>query len=396
MSGFTTTGITMLSGLDHMPKSILFWHSLTQWLGGLGILGLFLAVAYKGGGSHRLFGAESHKIEVDRPAPGLTNTIKILWSIYAAFTVLVFLGLLLAGMSAFDSLCHTFTALSTGGFSPHDASIEFYRLNGYTHFRLMEYILIAGMILGGMNFLVHYRFLTGRIRALVEGIEMKYLWGIIGAFTAIILAEHYINYGGERAGGPLTPEFWRIFEENVRTVLFQVTSILTTTGFGTRDIGSPFFGQAARQLFLAAMLIGGCVGSTGGGIKILRVVILTGLIRRELFRLRSPRSALSTIFVDGKPVSIDEIQRVSALFFTWVFLLLAGGAVTALLSHHDGLASFSGMFSALGNIGPCFIPVREMALLHPVIKVVYIFGMLAGRLEILPVLILLNPRVWQH
>ena len=136
MSGFTTTGITMYTGLDHMPKSILFWRALTQWVGGLGILTMFLAVSTRVEGSHQLFGAEGHKIEVDRPVPGLVNTIHILLGIYGLFTVVIILSLFALGMSFFDSICHSFAALATGGFSPYDASIEYYRITGHPNLHL--------------------------------------------------------------------------------------------------------------------------------------------------------------------------------------------------------------------------------------------------------------------
>ena len=170
-------------------------------------------------------------------------------------------------------------------------------------------------------------------------------------------------------------------EENFRLVLFQVISIITTTGFATQDIGSAFFGHVARQLFLVMMVIGGCVGSTGGGIKI--------------FRLRSPVKTVSTILIDGKPLGSHEVYRVAGLFFTWIVLLVLGGSITALLSQLNALQAFSGMFSALGNIGPCYIPYEQNSQLHPVIKLVYIFGMLAGRLEILPVLLFFSPKAWR-
>ncbi len=394
MSGFTTTGITMYTGLDQMPASIIFWRALTQWLGGLGIVTFFLAVTHRGGSAHRLFGAESHKIDVGRPVPGIARTVKILWGIYGAFTILIVLGLMAAGMSAFDSVCHSFTALSTGGFSPYDASIEHYRLAGFSHYVFIEYVLILGMLLGGTNFLIHYRVLNRSFRALWDNTEMRYWWGFIGVFVLVITLERYLNLD-PLAGLCSGAGFFARLEETVRIVLFQVVSILTTTGFGTRDIGTPFFGHAARQLFLVMMVIGGCVGSTGGGIKVLRISILMKLIRREVFKLRTPPRAVSTVLIDGKPLDSNEIYRVSGLFFTWIVLLVTGGCATALFSNLDGYSAASGMFSALGNIGPCYIPVPAMGQLHPFIKIVYIFGMLAGRLEILPVLLLFSRRAWQ-
>lgn len=394
MSGFTTTGITMFTGLDQMPKCILFWRSMTQWIGGLGILTFFLAVTYRGGSAHMLFGAESHKIGMERPVPGLFHTLKILWSIYAGFTIAIVVGLYLVSMPLFDSICHSFTALSTGGFSPHDASIDHYRLAGFVHFAWMEYILVIGMLMGGTNFLVHYRVLRGNFRSLFNNIEMKYWWSLILFFVAVILIERFAAsqslpiFTGGSAG------FFGAVEENFRYVLFQVVSILTTTGFGTRDIGGTFFGHVARQLFLVMMVIGGCVGSTGGGIKVFRISILVKLIQREVLRLRIPSQAVSTIIIDKKPVDANEIYRVSALFFTWMVLLVVGGMITAMLSNFDSYSSFSGMFSALGNIGPCYIPTNAMGGLHPIVKIVYIFGMLAGRLEILPVLLIFSRKVW--
>jgi len=396
MSGFTTTGITMFTGLEQFPKSILFWRSFTQWLGGLGILTFFLAVTFGRRGAYRLFGAESHKIDMGRPVPGLANTLRILWTIYGGFTIFILISLVLAGMSVFDSVCHSFTALSTGGFSPYDASIGHYHLIGHAHFVWIEYILILGMIMGGTNFIIHYRLFKGERRALWDTSEMKYWWGFIAGFIVLILIERIVSLDaleGLRPFGGMM--FWKRLEENFRQVFFQTVAIITTTGFGTEDIGSPFFGHVARQLFLIMMVIGGCVGSTGGGIKVLRVNILVKLIRREVFRLRTPPKAVSTVLLDGRPVPTNEVYRVSALFFIWITMLVIGGIITAFLSDQTGFRSFSGMFSAMGNIGPCYIPVAEMGSLHPVIKVVYIFGMLAGRLEILPVLMLFNRKAWR-
>jgi len=395
MSGFTTTGITMFQGLDNMPGSILFWRSLTQWIGGLGILTFFLAVTYRGGSAHMLFGAESHKIGMERPVPGLANTLKILWSIYAGFTILTCVCLAIAGMPFFDSIIHSFTAVATGGFSNHDASIAYYQLTGFRHYVVIEYILILGMLFGGTNFLIHYRIVRRDWKALFDNTEIRYWWGLILFFLIIIFIERsaklapfsYISSNGVIC--------WKGVEETFRKVFFQVVAIITTTGFSTEDIGGSFFGHLARQLFLVMMVIGGCVGSTSGGFKVLRVAILTKLIKRELFRMRAPSSALSPVVVDGEVISENELYRVAALFFTWVVLLVFGGAVTALLSDLNAFQSFSGMFSALGNIGPTYIPADTMIHLHPLIKTVFIFGMLAGRLEILPILLLFSTKAWR-
>jgi trk system potassium uptake protein TrkH len=176
MSGFTTTGITLLEGLDSMAKSILFWRALTQWVGGIGILSFFLAVTFRGSGAHHIFGAESHKISSTRPAPGLFHTLKILWGIYGIFTLASTVALSLEGMPVFDGICHSMTALSTGGFSPHDASIGYYAASGFRHYRLIEYTVVGAMMLGGINFLIHYRVLTRDFRALWDNAEIRLWW----------------------------------------------------------------------------------------------------------------------------------------------------------------------------------------------------------------------------
>lgn len=393
MSGFTTTGITVYSGLDDMPRSILFWRALTQWLGGIGILSFFLAITFRGSGAHHIFGAESHKISASRPVPGLLNTVKILWGIYGLFTLLAIVVLAVERMPIFDAVCHSLTALSTGGFSPHDSSIEYYSLTGHPNSKLIEYTLTFIMMLGGINFLVHYRVLTKDFKALWDNIEIRHWWGFIAIFTILIMVDHLRRVGF----------FDTLFsaanvgevESSFRYTIFQVIAILTTTGFGTKDIGGAFFPALSKQLFLIMMVIGGCVGSTGGGVKVLRVVILHRLMFIELFKLRVSTKASADLIIDKKIVPDEESHRVSALFFTWMALLALGGGITALFSNHGAWESFSGMFSALGNIGPCYISVQDMINIHPVVKLTYIFGMLAGRLEILPVLLLFSRKAWR-
>ena len=382
MSGFTTTGITMLTGLDDMPKSLLFWRSMTQWVGGLGILTFFLVVVYQGGLSHALFSAESHKISGKRIAPGMWHTLKILWLIYGFYTFLIAVGLFLSGTSVYDAISHAFTCLSTGGYSPYDASIAYYESDPSVHHLAIEYILIFGMWAGGTNFLIHYRLLTGKIKSLWDNDEMRMWWVILGGSLAVVLLSRLHAVRDAALG------------ESFRHSLFQVMSIATTTGFGTRDIGGDYFHPAARIVFLVLMFIGGCAGSTGGGLKVIRIVILWKLMIRQMRRAVSPPSAVNLLLVDRKKVDRNEAYRTAALLFAWVFLLLTGSLTTAALSSHGALASSSGMFSALGNIGPCYISVQGMTELHPGIKLMYILGMLAGRLEIVPLLVLFSRRAW--
>jgi len=383
VSGFTTTGITMLHGLDDMPRSIIFWRAYIQWIGGLGILTFFLAVVSGAGSAHRLFGAESHKIFSRRPAPGLFHTLRILWGIYTGLTALVIVALVLCGMGFFDAICHGFTCIATGGYSPHDASIGYYRAAGYAHYVLIEYVVILGMVAGGTSFLIHYRLLTGDLRSLGDNVEVKLWWCILLAGTALVAVDHLSRFPLDDIG------------ETVRCSLFQVVAIATTTGYATQDIRSDYFPAFSKQVFLVLMVIGGCVGSTGGGIKVLRIGVLLKMVGRQIKRIVRGRYAVEAVTVNGQRVSLEELRRVAALFFAWIVLLAFGSAVTAMVSGLGPLESASGMFSALGNIGPCYISGAQMVALSPIVKVTYILGMLAGRLEILPILMLFSRRTWQ-
>ncbi|NQT02734.1 MAG: TrkH family potassium uptake protein [Planctomycetes bacterium] len=396
MSGFTTTGITIFLGLDDMPRSILFWRALTQWLGGIGILSFFLVLTFQAGGAHHIFGAESHKISSRRPAPGLFHTIRIIWTIYAILTLLAVAVLAIERMPVFDAVCHGLTAVATGGFSPYDSSIGHYYLTDHPNYRLIEYTLAFIMMLGGINFLIHYRILTKDFKALWDNVEIRYWWRLIAVFVIVIMVERLYRTGAFEAifRRGVAVDLGEV-ERSFRHSIFQVISILTTSGFTTMNIGSDFFGVAAKQLFLVMMVIGGCVGSTAGGFKVLRIAILNRLMFREIFKLRTSGKASTGLIIDRKILHEDEVHRIAALFFTWMALLLFGGVITALFSNQGPWASFSGMFSAMGNIGPCYISGRDMIDIHPVVKLTYIFGMLAGRLEILPVLLLFSRKAWK-
>ncbi len=390
VSGFTTTGITMLQGLDYMPRSILFWRSLIQWIGGLGILTFFLAVVFMARSAHNLFSAESHKIGSKRPVPGLFHTLRILWAIYAAFTALSIAMLVFQGLSFYDAACHSFTAISTGGYSTYDVSIDYFRQAGYKNYAWIEATLTFVMLLGGMNFLIHYRVLTGSLRGLWDNLEMRLWWGLLFGATFLVGLEHWMRVRGDS-----------IFD-TIRYSLFQVVSIITTTGFATKDINSDYFPALSKLIFLVLMVIGGCVGSTGGGIKVLRIGILCQMIRRQIRHIVHGKASVQPVLVDGSPVDAEELHRVAALFFAWVALLFIGGGITALFADFgtadSGMVAWksaSGMFSALGNIGPCYISVPEFVGLHAVVKITYIVGMLAGRLEILPILLLFSRRTWR-
>ena len=388
MSGFTTTGMTMVEALETRPLSLIFLRSMIQWLGGLGILSFFLMITFRSEGEvWQLFGAEAHKIASARPVPNLYRTIKILWGIYAGLSLIQVLLLLLSGLSVFDAVIYAMTTISTGGFSRYDASIAHFYRAGYSNFRLIEYIFIVFMFLGGMNFLLHYKILKRNWRDLLVDIEFRYYLKLIGGFTGLIFISVFLSREMSVSLSSL--------EETFRTSLFQVLAIMMT-GYETRYIGSPYFTTFARQLFLAMMLIGGCVGSTGGGIKVLRIIILKRLFGREIKSLALPRRAVTPLILEESKVNWKDVYHITGLFFAWLILLLIGGLITAIFTPYDITESISGMFSAVNNIGPSYIPMEELRELHPVVKVTYIIGMLAGRLEIIPVIALFRLDVWQR
>lgn len=386
VSGFTTTGITVFQGLDQMSESILFWRSFIQWLGGLGILTFFLFITFNvEGGIWQLFGAESHKINSSRPVPNVYKTIQYFWGIYFLLTVLEMISLYIVGMPLYDTLIHSLTTLSTGGFSNHDASIAYYQLNGYEHYKAIEYIITFFMFLGGVNFLVHFKVLTGSPKFLLEDTEFKSFVYYITIFTLIIV----IGIVYTSSACILT------IEEPIRKTLFQVVSLMTTTGFGTQDIGSAYFPAIAKQIFILTMIIGGCVGSTAGGIKVIRLEVLKKLFNRELRKIYLPEHAVTPVKIEGTILEDDEVFKIPSLVFGWIYLIFIGAGITALFSDLGAFEAFSGMASAVGNIGPFYFSVEKMASLSPIIKLTYAFGMLAGRLELIPIFILFNRQAWK-
>ncbi len=367
-----------------MPLSIIFWRSLIQWVGGLGILTFFLFVTFSGEGDiWQLFSAEGHKINSTRPVPNVFETVKILWFIYGGLTLVETILLKIVGLSFFDALTHSMTSLSTGGFSRYDASIAYFQQAGYNYVAI-EYIITFFMLLGGMNFLIHYKIIFDTPKYLMKDVETKNYFKIIGSFTTLMIISLLF----------LNVDVLGNFEEIFRKTIFQVVSVITTTGFGTQDIGSSFFSPLAKQLFVVLMIIGGSVGSTSGGIKVIRITILSRLFKREIKKIHLPSKAVTPVVISNTIISDDEIYRIAGLFFGWILIVLIGSGITAVFSDLDAFQSLSGMASAMGNIGPFYFSVGKMATLSPIIKLTYIFGMLAGRLEILPLLVLFSKKAW--
>jgi trk system potassium uptake protein TrkH len=308
-----------------------------------------------------------------------------LWLIYIFFILVETIILYFLGLSFFDALTHSFTTISTGGFSHYDQSIAHFALNGYQNFIAIEYVITFFMFLGGVNFLLHYRLFTRDFKGVLNNGEFK-IYSKIILYSAVILSVIIII---------LNTAVDSSAEEIFRKSIFQLTALLTTTGFSTENINSTFFPAAAKMFFLILMLIGGSVGSTSGGIKVMRIKILSSLFKRDIRKIYYPSHAVLPVTVDKQILDKDEIFKLTGLFTFWLFLIGLGGIITALFSDLSSWESFSGMFSAVGNIGPAFFSTEKLASLSPVVKTVYIIGMLAGRLEIIPLIILINPKAWK-
>ncbi|MBN1531609.1 MAG: Trk system potassium transporter TrkA [Spirochaetes bacterium] len=377
ISGFTTTGASILTNIEGLPRSMLFWRSLTHWLGGMGIVVLTVAILpILGIGGMQLIQAEAPGPTVDKISPRITETAKKLWAIYIGFTVAETLLLLLGGMDLFDALTHTFGTLATGGFSTRNASVGAYNSP------LIEGVITVFMILAGVNFSLHYRLLTGSGGSLLRDTEFRtYIVVFLGA-TAILT----VSLAGRVYGHP---------GEALRHASFQCASILTTTGFATADFERwPLVAQAV--LFIL-MFFGGCSGSTGGGIKIIRLVTLFKQALNEMKYLLHPRG-IFTLRISGSPIKKDVAYAISGFFFLYIFIILAVTLVVA-LSGHDILTSLSAALATLGNIGPGFGlvgPTENYSIFSGFVKWLLCFAMLIGRLELYTVLVLFTPTFWRR
>ncbi|MCD6150622.1 MAG: TrkH family potassium uptake protein [Deltaproteobacteria bacterium] len=394
-SGITASGLTVFTGLDQLPKCILFWRSLLQWVGGVGVLTFFLAVSFRGGStSAALFVAEGHKIASRRPVPGIFNTIKIIWMIYGSLTISCFFLLWLEGLPPFEALNHAMTVVSTGGFSTHDRSISFFA--HYPHAELIEYTLIFFMLMGGINFLIHYKIFTGEWRSIYQDYEIRWFWSLLAGCTILICLDHLLHspQGISYLADNLSAAFHHL-HEMFRKSLFQVASLLTSTGYTVQNINSTFFPALAKQLFLLLMLVGGCVGSTSGGFKLLRLGILWETLKSEFIRSISSSKRVVPLVIHGQVIEHREIQRVTALLFAWLLIIFTGAGITAFFSDLNAWEGFSGMLSAVSNMGPFYFSIERLANIHPLIKLTYAMGMLIGRLEILPFFVLFSRKSWQ-
>ncbi len=377
IAGFTTTGASIFPDVEALPRGILFWRSLTQWMGGMGIIVLGIAVLpYLGVGGAQLFRAEVPGITPERLRPRISQTAKLLWLVYALFSATLFLLLLLGGLDAFDAICHTFTTMATGGFSTRNASIGAFR-SPY-----VEYVTSGFMYLAGINFALHYRWLTGRPRTLWRDDEWRF-YSLI-TIGAVLLITWQL---WARMGSGLELAF--------RRALFQVTSIGTTTGFATADYVT--WPVVTQVVLLLLMFPGGMVGSTGGGMKTFRLFLILKQGVLELRKHLHPRAVIVSK-VGSSPIREDVVVSVAGFVLLYITFFAAG---TLALTFFDiDLATAAGAAAAsIGNVGPGLGgvgPVENYAWLPGPAKGLCNALMLLGRLELYTVLVLLQPEFWRR
>jgi trk system potassium uptake protein TrkH len=381
MSGFTTTGATVFTEIESLPHGILFWRSLTHWLGGMGIIVLVIAVLpYLGVGGMQLFRAEVPGPTPERLRPRITQTAKLLWLVYFGLTVGQTLLYVAGGMSPFDAVNHAFATLATGGFSTRNASLAAFDS------RYIHYVTIVFMYLAGVNFTLHYRAVTGRMDFLRDQ-EWRFFTGLIlvaGASIAIV----NLASGAYPASGPGA-------EAAARDALFQAVSITTTTGFVSADY--ELWVPGAQALLLALFFVGGMAGSTGGGIKALRVLLMLKATAIEIRKHLHPKAVLLTR-VGNKPVREDLLANVIGFVVLYLILCLAGALILALLGM-DLMTSIGASLATVGNVGPGFGSVGAADnygwMSGPALGVLT-FLMLVGRLEIYTVLLLFHRETWKR
>ena len=374
VSGFTTTGASILTDVEGMSRGLLFWRSFTHWVGGMGVLVFLLAIVpLAGGRSVHIMRAESPGPVVGKLVPKVRDTAMILYGIYITMTVVLIALLLLGGMPLYDSAVHAFGTAGTGGFGIWGDSIAHYD-SAY-----IDVVLSIGMVFFGVNFNIYYLLLMGKVKSILRSEELRWYLGIIAGATLLIAWNTLSRWGG--------------MLQSLRYAFFQVASVITTTGFATADFN--LWPELSRMLLLVLMLVGACAGSTGGGMKVSRLIIMLKSAKREISRMLHPRSVYTLQF-EGKPLEDQTIHNVFTYFFILVFLVIASVLLVS-LDNMDFDSTFSAVLACINNIGPglgIVGPMGSYAALSPLSKLVLILDMLLGRLEIFPMLMLFAPSVW--
>ena len=386
-SGLSTTGASIFSNVEILPKGLLFWRSFTQWLGGLGIIVLSLAILpFLGAGGMQLYKAEVSGISKDKVAPRMIDTARSLWGVYIALTGILWILLYFQGMSSFDAINHALPTLATGGFSTKNASLAaFSPLNQWT--------IIVFMYLGSINFTLHFLFLHSGVKKYFENEEFIYYTIFLLAGICIIAGHLYFDDTKAQSlmGEPAVPY---TIERAFRDSAFQLISITTTTGFVTADyLNWPVFTQV---LILVYMMCGGCGGSTAGGIKFMRILIIFKLIRNELNRLTHPQAVerIKINHVSIEPTAIRGVTTFFAIFFISIFI----GTLILTATGLDIITSFSAVITCFSNSGPglgLVGPAYNFSFLSEFNLTILSAYMIFGRLEIFTFLLLFMPKFWR-
>ena len=378
-AGFTTTGATVLASIEWLPEGILFWRNFTQWLGGMGIIVLGIAIFPKlFVGGAQLMGLEATGPTTEKFSPKIAETAKKLWIVYIALTAVLAVLLIFGGMSFFDALTHSFSTLSTGGFSCRDASIGAYD-SAY-----IQGLITLFMFLGGTSFVLHFYFFTGKPGRLLRNSEFRFYLFFVIAATMFITLE-LVQTG-----------VYGTFSESLRYASFQVVSIITTTGFTTTDFDAwPAF---VKWVIFMLMFFGACAGSTSGSVKALRIMVLFKKAHREIRRLVYP-NLVSPITIEGKSINEKAISSITSFFILYIFLCGFIALVVLMLEDISLVSAVSAAAASITNVGPAFDevgPTRSYSHLGSLTKIILSLAMIIGRLELYTVLVLLMPSFWKR
>ena len=376
ISGFTTTGSTILTVIEGLPLGLLFWRSFTHWLGGMGVLILTTALLpFLGINSTHLIRAESPGPVKSKLVPRASQSSKILYAIYLGLTAIQVLCLRIAGMPLYDSFIHAFGTAGTGGFSNRNLSVGAY---GNPTF---EIIITIFMILFSLNFALYFLVLTGKIKQALKSDELRFFLAVTAIATAIIS----INIAASMP----------TYADAVRTAAFQVASVISTTGFATADFNR--WPELSRMLLVILMFIGACAGSTGGGMKCSRILVILRTIKAQVRSIIHPR-AVSVVKLDGAPLSDSTVRTIYTYFATYIFIIFVSALVVGLDNFSFG-TTLTAVITCISNVGPgleAVGPMGNFAAFSPLSKLVLSMCMVIGRLEIFPILVLFSRSAWKR
>lgn len=376
VSGFTTTGSTILTDIEALPKGVAFWRSLTHWIGGMGVL-VFVMMLTSLDDEHsmHLMRAEVPGPEADKLVPKARATGRILYLMYFVLTAAEVVFLMFGGMSFYDALLHSFSTAGTGGFSNRNASVAYYD-SAY-----IDGVITVFMILFGVNFNLYFLIRLKNWKDALKNEELHAYLGIIAGAVAIVTVNILGIYGN------LVHAF--------RYASFQVASVITTTGFCTADFN--LWPELSKVVLLGIMVIGACAGSTGGGIKVSRFLILVKSIKQEVRRMLHPK-AVTIVKINGKRVGNDTIRSVYIYFISYILVMMVSILLVS-INNFDFATTFSSVLTTLNNVGPGISmvgPVENFHMFSPLSKLVFCMDMLLGRLEIFPYLLLMSPELWRR